>query len=83
MRECQCLDTDLNLISDFTGKCLRISVKRSSLFAMASTVCLLIPEDIFENFSSFSIPIWPVSSSEYTRAMKKNTQKICNTTQRN
>lgn len=51
MRDSQCLDTNLNLTSDFTGKQTRISVNRSPLVAMASAANSLLPEDIIENFS--------------------------------
>ena len=36
IKDCQCLDTHLNFIRDFTGERTKISVKRSTLLAMAS-----------------------------------------------
>ena len=36
MRESQCLDTDLNLMRDFTGRWMRISLRRSSLLPIFS-----------------------------------------------
>lgn len=60
MRDSQCLDTNLNLTSDFTGKQTRISVNRSALFAMASAANALLPEDISRtsavSVSGFSSP---------------------------
>lgn len=46
MRDSQCLDTDLERRSDFTGSRIRISVKRSSLVAISSA------EDVYSDMKA-------------------------------